>query len=218
MRAASAPFRFMAASTLTRITGRRASTLLELLDGIRHCDDASIFNHTFQSLEEHHFLTEGFSNDFAQWALAACNEPLLGERLASLDVNQYETLADVRTDLVKALEAHLRRSPAAASRQAFEAFHFCEALTVAVPTQWEAWTLSEFCDTLRQVSVHTVYYHFVTARLREPLALNDFSFWVDDGLGLRELGDRIDRIDIYTNTLDGVRQRILEEAARWLAI
>ena len=129
----------MAASTLTRITGRRASTLRELLDGIRRCDDASIFHHTFQSLEEHHFLTEGFSNDFAQWALAACNEPLLGERLASLDVNQYKTLADIRTEIVKALEAHLRRSPEAASRQAFEAFHFCEARTVAVPTQWEVW-------------------------------------------------------------------------------
>jgi len=207
----------MAASTLTRITERKARTLLQLLEGIRHCNDASIFNHTFQSLEQHHFLTEGFSNDFAQWALAACNEPQLGERLASLDINHYETLAEVRADLVKTLEAHLTHSPAAASRQAFEVFHFCEALTVAVPTEYEARTLTEFCSALRQVSVHTVHYHFVTARLREPLTVNDFSFWLEDSLGLRELADRIDRIDIYTNTLDGVRQRILEEATRWLA-
>ena len=217
MRIATAPFRFMAASTLTRITGRQASTLLQLLDGIRHCDDASIFHHTFQSLEQHHFLTEGFSNDFAQWALAACNEPQLGERLTSLAINHYETLVEVRADLVKTLEAHLSRSPAAASRQAFEVFHFCEALTVAVPTAYAARTLAEFCAALRQVSVHTVHYHFVTARLRQPLTVNDFSFWVEDNLGLRELADRIDRIDIYTNTLDGVRQRILEEATPWLA-
>ena len=207
----------MAASTLTRITGRQARTLVQLLEGIRCCDDASIFNHTFQSLEQHHFLIEGFSNDFAQWALAACNEPQLGERLASLDINRFETLAEVRADLVRTLEAHLTRSPEAASRQAFEVFHFCEALTVAVPTEHEARTLAEFCAALRQVSVHTVHYHFVTARLREPLTVNDFSFWMEHSLGLRELGDRIDRIDIYTNTLDGVRQQILEEAAHWLA-
>jgi hypothetical protein len=35
---------------------------------------------------------------------------------------------------------------------------------------------------------------------------------------MKELGERIDLIDIYTNTLEGVRQRILEEAAPWLAL
>ncbi len=215
MRAARDAFRFMAPAALTRITGRRASTLAELLDGIRHCSDASIFNHTFQTLDQHHYLSE-FSNDFAEWALEACNNPRLGERLASVDIRQYEALADVRAHLVEALETHLGQNPSAASRPAFEPFHFCEALTVAVPTRWEAWTLAEFCDALARVSVHTVHYHFVAARLREPLTVNDFSFWIEDGLGLRELGDRIDRIDIYTNTLDGVRQRILEEAAPWL--
>ena len=216
MRTAKDSFRFMAPAALTRITGRRAGTLAELLDGIRQCSDASIFNHTFQTLDQHHFLSE-FSNDFAEWALDACNSPRLGERLASVDIRQYEALADVRAQLVEALDTHLRENPAAASRPAFEPFHFCEALTVAVPTRWEAWTLAEFCDALAQVSVHTVHYHFVAARLREPLTVNDFSFWIEDGLGLAELGDRIDRIDIYTHTLDGVRQRILEEAAPWLA-
>ncbi len=84
MRVAKAPFQFFAAATLTRITGQRAHTPTDLLENIRHCSDASIFNHTFQSLQQHHFLTEGFSNDFAQWALAFCNEPGLAERLASL--------------------------------------------------------------------------------------------------------------------------------------
>jgi len=206
----------MATSTLIRITGHQATTLAELLEEIRRCSDASIFNHTFQSLEQHHFLTEGFSNDFAQWALAACNEPQLAEQLASLDIRNYETLAALRTDLLSTLQNHLRQVPQAAYRKGFEPFYFCEAVTVAVPTQWQARTLAEFCQALGHVSIHTVHYHFVAARLREPLTVNDFSFWLEDSLGLKELADAIDQIDIYTNTLEGIRQRILEEATLWL--
>jgi hypothetical protein len=206
----------MAASTLVRITGQRARTLTELLENVRECSDASIFNHTFQSLQQHHFLTEGFSNDFAQWALAACNEPRLAERLASLDIRHYPYLTALRTDLVSTLETYLPDVPDAIQRKAFEPFYFCEAVTVAVPTPWLARTLAEFCEGLRHVSIHTVHYHFVAARLREPLTANDFSFWFEESLGLKDLGDRVDLIDIYTNTLEGVRQHILEEATPWL--
>ena len=217
MRVARAPFQFFAAASLIRITGQRAHTLTDLLENIRNCTDASVFNHTFQSLQQHHFLTEGFSNDFAQWALAACNEPRLAERLASLDIRHYAYLAALRTDLVNTLETYLLDVPDAAQRKAFEPFYFCEAVPVAVSTSWQAKTLAEFCEGLHHVSIHTVHYHFVAARLREPLTVNDFSFWFEESLGLKDLGDRIDLIDIYTNTLEGVRQHILEEATPWLA-
>lgn len=216
MKVASSPFQFCAASSLTRIPGLQANSLAEFLDNMRNCSDASIFNHTFQSLEEHHFLTEGFSNDFAQWVLAGCNEPRLAERLASMDIRQYPHIAALRSDFVRMIEEHLAHSPESAQRKAFEPFYFCETLTIAVPTSWKASTLQEFCEALQHVSIHTVHYHFVTARLREPLTLNDFSYWFEHGLGLKELSERIDGIDIYTNTLEGVRKHILEEASAWL--
>ena len=82
MKRAEHPFQFVAVSYLTRIGNQIATTLGELRDGLEKCSDASIFYHTFQSLGRHHFLTEGFSNDFAQWTLAACNRPGLAEALA----------------------------------------------------------------------------------------------------------------------------------------
>jgi hypothetical protein len=39
---------------------------------------------------------------------------------------------------------------------------------------------------------------------------------MEESLELPELADRIESIDIYTNTLEGVRQLILEECSRWL--
>ena len=70
MNTAETPFDFFAVSYLTRIGNQSAGTIAELQQGLRQCSDASIFHHTFQTLGAHHFLTENFSNDFAQWAMA----------------------------------------------------------------------------------------------------------------------------------------------------
>ncbi len=73
MNTAETPFEFVTVSYLTRIGNQSGGTLAELLTGLEHCSDASIFHHTFQTLGSHHFLTEGFSNDFAQWVLSDTN-------------------------------------------------------------------------------------------------------------------------------------------------
>jgi hypothetical protein len=41
---------------------------------------------SFRTLQEHHFIRQGFSNDFAHWSLSACPEPILAEQPASVDV------------------------------------------------------------------------------------------------------------------------------------
>src|ERR1017187_6431853 len=99
MKTADTPFRFVAASYLTRIDNQRASSLSELRVGLDRASDASIFYHTFQSLGRHHFLVESFSNDFAQWVLAALNRPVLAEWLGGLDIRDYVSLAELRSDL-----------------------------------------------------------------------------------------------------------------------
>jgi hypothetical protein len=61
------PFRFVTVSYLRRIGNQVATNLAELRDDSETSSDTSIFYQTFQSLGRYHFLTEGFSNDFAQW-------------------------------------------------------------------------------------------------------------------------------------------------------
>src|SRR5437762_6344736 len=99
MNAVETAFDFVTVSYLTRIGNQSAGTLTELLTGLEHCSDASIFHHTFQTLGCHHFLTEGFSNDFAQWVLADTNRNDLAEQLAALDVRDYVSIAALRSDL-----------------------------------------------------------------------------------------------------------------------
>ena len=73
MNTASQPFQFFTASYLTQVENQKATNMGELLDGLEKASDKAIFYHTFQSLGRYHFLTEGFSNDFAQWLAIGCN-------------------------------------------------------------------------------------------------------------------------------------------------
>src|SRR5512146_3198037 len=94
------PFYFNSGAHLLRIVRGNATNLQELLDSVRTCHDASIFQHMFQTLEEHHFIQKGFSNDFSHWAFAACNEVELAERLASIDIREFTSIAALRERLV----------------------------------------------------------------------------------------------------------------------
>lgn len=206
---AETPFDFVTASYLTRIGNQSAATLAELLTGLEHCSDASIFHHTFQTLGLHHFLTEGFSNDFAQWALASANRNDLAEQLAALDVRDYLSIAALRTDLCRVVRDFCVAQPQFAAQSGLERFYFCESVEVTVPFGRSAHDLDEFRKGLQHISHAGFYYHFISSRLRLQLQTNDFSCWLSDSLGLRTLADSVNRIDIYTNTLDSARAKLL---------
>ncbi len=209
MRTAENPFQFVTASYLTRIGNDKANTLVELAQGLQNCSDASIFNHTFQTLSRYHFLTEGFSNDFAQWVLAACNRPELAERLAGLDIRDYLSLAELRRDLLRTVSEYCDSNPSFANQLAFETFYFCAAIEVAVPLNLEARTLEEFRAGLEHLTHASLHYHFIASRLRLHLRTNDFSNWLEGSLGLPKLAQQVNRVDIYTNTLDSVREKLI---------
>jgi hypothetical protein len=209
LRWARSPFYFNSAAHLIRIGRERATTLGEFADLMQRCPDDSIFQHTFQTLQEHHYVREGFTNDFAQWAFSACNEVGLAERLAGVDVREFTSIKTLRDTLVKTLQDYLESSPRARERAAFEPFYFCASDTIVVPTPFVARNLREFADGLGRVSLHSIHYHFIEARLRLKLNSNDFSQWLEEELDLGPLADRLNRIDIYTATMEEVRENIM---------
>jgi len=214
-RIAKAPFEFKSATHLLRIEAERSSTLGELLRDLNTCPDASIFQHTFRTLQEHHFIKEGFSNDFAHWAYTECGAVGLGERLAAIDVREFTAIADLRARLETVVEDYLQLNPQSRDHLAEHPFYFCSAESVVTPTEIKATNLAEFVQGLRAVSIHSIHYHFIEARLRRHLETNDFSIWLKRDLGMNEAAVRLNKIDIYTATLEGVRRqiaRILEGA------
>lgn len=209
MKIADQPFHFVTASYLTRIGNQKATHLVSLSQGLTECSEPSIFYHTFQSLGRYHFLTEGFSNDFAQWVLASCNRAELAEQLAALDIRDYLSLAELRADLHRRVDEFCKAYPQLAEQTAFEPFYFCESIEVTVPLRTRARNLEEFRERLKELSHASFQYHFITSRLRLHLQTNDFSHWFETGLGLTELAKRANRIDIYTNTLEDAKAKLL---------
>lgn len=202
------PFFFNTSEHLLRIGRQKAANLSELLHSMQTCPDDSIFQHTFRTLQEHHFIRQGFSNDFAHWSLFACNEPALAEQLASVDVREFTAIEGLRRRMVEILGEFLHRENRPGSRPAYEPFYFCASDIVVLPTSFRAETLSGFLDGINQVSVHSIHHHFIEARLRLHRMSNDFSQWLEQEVGLSEAADDIERIDIYANTLEGVRRHI----------
>ena len=209
MKTAETPFEFVTVSYLTRIGNQSAGTLAELLTGLENCSDASIFHHTYQTLGSHHFLTEGFSNDFAQWVLADANRNDLAEQLAALDIRDYVSIAALRSDLCRVTGDFCHTYPNFAEQSALERFYFCESVEVTAPLGRTARTLEEFRDGVTHLSHAGFYFHFISSRLRLQLLTNDFSHWLADSLGLKKLAESVNRIDIYTNTLDSSRAKLL---------
>ena len=205
-------FVFNSGAHILRIGTERARNLGELLQGVRTVPDSSLFQHLFQTLADHHYIREGFSNDFAHWAFFSCNETGLAERLAGIDVREYTSIADMRQRIVQIIEEYFKRHPQSAERQALETFYFCSSDTVVIPTAISAKTLDDFIDGLRRVSLHSIHYHFINARLRIKLNSNDFSQWLEEELGLGKLADQFEAIDIYTSTLEGVRRQMIKLA------
>ncbi|HYL64791.1 MAG TPA: DUF5752 family protein [Candidatus Methylomirabilis sp.] len=203
------PFEFFTVSYLTRIGNQSAGTLGELRQGLEECSDASIFYHTFQTLGSHHFLTEGFSNDFAQWAYADANHEDLAEQLAALDIRDYVSIAALRADLCQVVGDYCQSQPAFCGQTALERFYFCESLEVTLPLGLTARTLEEFRNGIVHLSHASFHFHFISSRLRLQLQTNDFSHWLADGLGHPTLAKSINQIDIYTNTLDSIRAKVL---------
>jgi hypothetical protein len=209
VRAASKPFYFNSSAHLLRIGREQASTLGELLAGLRSCPEDSIFQHTFRTLEEHHFLREGFSNDFAHWAFTVCKELALAEQLASVDVREFTSISALRERIVKIVDDHIRTNPGSGDRTVREPFYFCSSEIIILPTPFLAKDLSEFSQSLSQVTVHCIHHHFIEARLRLKLISNDFSLWFQEEMQMPKLARAVENIDIYTGTLEDVRRKIL---------
>jgi Family of unknown function (DUF5752) len=204
------PFEFKSAAHLLFIERQRACNIDELGEGLESCSEESIFQHTFRTLQEHHFIKEGFSNDFAHWAYLELGEVGLGERLASLDVREFTSLAALRARLAAIVEEFGSENPKARDRTAAVPFYFYSSKTIVLPTQRSAATLAEFIESLKQVGLHSLHYHFIEARLRRKLESNDFSIWLQRDVGLELEAALLNQIDIYTSTLEGVRRKIIQ--------
>ncbi len=214
--AAKTVFKFATQSNLTRITNWKAKDLAELAVCLREVPGSAIFYHTHRFLEQHQSLSPEPPNDFAYWVNAALQDERLAEKLSAIDTTRFTSVHDLREKIAITVENHLKHVQHPRQAMPGEEFYFMQSITFVLQTPYEAHDLAEFAETLKKVSIHSIYYHVFEARMRPPLGINDFSDWLDKSLDERQLARDIAGLDPYTQTLEGLRGRIVRLVERRL--
>ncbi len=208
---AATPFRFYTSFVLQEATGLRAATLPQLVQLLREVPDSCIYHHTHFFLLSHHYLTPEPANDFAYWVTEVLGEEALGERLANIDILEFDSLEKIRKILVKTIENYLAQHPMARVRFVSEGqeFFFIKSVQVVMPTEETASSLAEFAESLARVSLSSLYFHIFDARLRLGRATNDFARWCEEQLGETALAQELVALDPYAYTLEALRSMMI---------
>jgi hypothetical protein len=205
------PFHFYSELHLVKLLGLKAKNPAELLEHVKHVPTSSIYYHTHRFLQQHHYLTPEPPNDFAYWATNILSLDALGELLASIDIIHFTDMEALRKAFVKILAEYIEKGKFVVDCEPGAEFHFMSCVTVIMPTNYVAHTLEEFVDALSTVSISSLYFHVFEARLRLGGSENDFSRWFK-GIGMEQLAQEVSRLDPYTITLEGLRERIIKAA------
>ena len=202
-------FQFYTEMGLVELLGKKAKNLSELLEGIETAPGSCIYHHTHKFLRQHHFLSPEPPNDFAYWTGSAFGDELLGEKLAAVDIVQFNSIRDLRDKFIATIEEHLAQG--FEDRNVFGGyeFHFMKSRSFVIKTGHEAASLQDFLDIIKIIDTQSLYFHIFEARIRLERADNDFSYWLGMELGEDELARRIAHIDPYTITLEGLRKKII---------
>ena len=209
---AKEPFRFCTRLHLSELTGLRATTLGQLAALIKEVPGSCIYHHTHRFLQQHQYLSPEPPNDFAYWVTDILGEDELGERLASIDTIQYSTIRNLREKIISTIENYLKDNPLAKLKfaRSDEDFYFIKSISFILPTNYIVYDLREFMEILKKITIDSIYFHIFEARLRLEKPTNDFSYWIENSLGYKDLADELCYFDPYTRTLENLRNTIIQ--------
>ena len=206
--AVSETFNFCTRFNQVELLGRSAKNLVELLEGIREVSGSSIYYHTHRFLQQHHYLSPGPPNDFAYWITNILQENFLGEKFSGVDIVQFRTIRDLRMKFVELIEDYLDDKKQVRDCLEGHEFQFMSCRTFILPTPYVANNLYEFRSIISEISIDSLYFHCFEARLRLERDENDFSRWLKD-MGKVELAREVSKLDPYSCTLEGLRNKII---------
>lgn len=196
--------------------GRRASDVQELLETLEEVPLDCIYFHTHSYFLRHSAIAGPYPNDFANWTAIQVRDRVLGERLAVVDPFEAGDLEALRTELITIVDDHLTGIGFVPRVVFGDPFYFMQSRIQAVPTGAKARSLEEFAEILERVDASSIYFHVFDARARKSRGRSDFQVWVEDILGLPELGKAVAAVNPYATSLEGVREHLVALCRREL--
>lgn len=205
------PFQFYAHLHLRELTGLKARNLKQLLEHLKTVPGSVIYHHTHHFLQQHQYFSPEPPNDFAYWVTEALNEIKLGEKLASINICDFSSIRALREKIISVIEEYLSKSKAPL-KEANEGqeFYFLKSVSFIMATPYTAGDLNQFVSALKKITMHSIYFHMFETKLRLEKGPNDFSLWMENSLGEKELALKIAKLDPYNYTVEGLRMKIIQ--------
>lgn len=172
------PFVIKDCTLIAIATGNRAQNLRELREYLRHIDVASIYYHFWGGLLRPRFDDPEYHNDFAIWVAHSLHNKVLAERLAVIDPGAYESMEDLRHELIETIEESLDEIEFPAWAERDDQFEFIRYQIVVFDTQLSVADPADFVNIIPRLSVGSIFYHFIDARRRNRNSLDDFQNWL----------------------------------------
>jgi hypothetical protein len=203
-------FHFIECFEIKELLGKKADDVEELLELIEEVPSDSIYYHTHSYFLRHFYLTGPYPNDFANWVAIQVRDRVLGEKLGIVMPTGDKSLEDLRNELIEIIDNYLstmKITPAVVSGQAF---YFMQSRIIEVHTGITVNNLEEFVEVLKIIDASAIYNHVFEARVRDWQGRSDFSIWLDEILHTTELSKKLEMIDCYMYSLEGLRNKLID--------
>ncbi|MBN1213644.1 MAG: hypothetical protein JXA92_13815 [candidate division Zixibacteria bacterium] len=205
------PFNIKDCTLITRMAGiDTAMNLRELRERLKICPIESLFHHFCETVIRPTFDDPEFRNDFAIWAAHNLRDRILAERLGILNPYALDNFEELRLQVLDIIDERLSQLVYFPWSPRGEEFQFMQAVTVVFETGIQLKNPEDLIRKLPQMSLSSIYYHFVEARRRTPHKTDDFTTWLMDyGNGVEPLLKSLRGIDFYFLTLPELKQKLI---------
>ncbi len=202
-------FNILDCALIVIATGEKAQNLRELRDILRTIHPGCLYYHFWGGLLRPHYDNPEFQNDFAEWASNKLHDSKISEQLSIIDPNVFIDIEDLRQEVVEIIEERLSESEHVPWVKTGQDFHFIRSQIVIFNTGVCLSDPRELLEIIPNMSLGSIFYHFIDARRRTPENKNDFSIWLKSfGDKYDLLRDDLDKVDPYFTTLSELRQEI----------
>lgn len=195
---------------ITRMAGIDAAmNLRELRERVLVCPIECLFHHFCETVIRPTFDDPQFRNDFAGWAAHSLRDSVLAERLGVLNPYSLDNIEELRYEMVEIFDERLSEIDHVPWVHKGDSFKFMQAVTVVFQTGDCLKEATDLKRLLPEMTLSSIYYHFVEARRRTSDGNDDFSNWLSSfGDSTAEMRQSLQGIDFYFMTLNEVKDRL----------
>lgn len=190
-------------------TGQKAQNLREFRDKLQNIHPGCLYHHFWGTLLNSRFDDPEFQNDFAVWTSRYMHDLKISEKLSMVDPGAFRNIEDLRKEVLEIVEERLYESDYVPWVKPGEEFHFIRSQTVIFNTEKSYSDPKDLIEVIPNMSLGSIFYHFIDSRKRTADVKNDFSVWLG-GFGDKYNGliAELDNIDPYFTSLSELRQEI----------